>query len=34
MAKYFMSRLMYFYEPEGVGIKPESYLAYHSECTN
>ncbi len=29
MAKYFTSRLIYFHEPEGVKIKPESEISSH-----
>ncbi len=29
MVKYFMSRLIYFREPEGVKIKPESEISSH-----
>ncbi len=29
MAKYFTSRLIYFQEPEGVKIKPESEMFGH-----
>ncbi len=31
MAKYFMSRLIYFHEPEVSEIKPESDWPYHSD---
>ncbi len=29
MAKYFIIRLIYFHEPEGVKIKPESEISNH-----
>ncbi len=30
MVKYFMSRLMYFQEPEAVKIQPESEISCHN----
>ncbi len=35
MVKYFTSRLIYFHEPKGVKIKPESEISSHitqTEC--
>ncbi len=34
MAKYFMSRLIYFHEPKGVKIKPESEISSHITLTS
>ncbi len=34
MAKYFMSRLIYFHEPEGLKIKPESEIPSHNTLTS
>ncbi len=31
MVKYLTSRLFFFHEPEGVKVKPENVLSYHSE---
>ncbi len=34
MAKYFMSMLIYFQEPEGIKIKPESEISSHITLTS
>ncbi len=34
MAKYFMSRLIYFQEPEGMKIQPESEISSHITLTS
>ena len=34
MVKYFTSRLIYFHEPKGVKIKPESEISSHITLTS